>query len=154
GDAPDRFVYVNRWLAEHGFLHARKSWRWRRRIVRRLPARLRERYDTLENVFVDWSRSHAWGGGMETRSAGVCLHVRGRQPEGLVAPSADYEHVRESIRAGLASLHEDGRRVFSLVAPREEVYRGPHVELAPDLLLYAAPTHGLVFNGLRPELRA
>ncbi len=154
GDAPERFVYVNRWLAEHGFLHARKSWRWRRRIVRRLPARLRERYDTLENVFVDWSRSHAWCEVMETRSAGVWLNVRGRQPEGRVAPGDDYERMRENIRAGLASLREDGRPVFSLVAPREEVYRGPHVEMAPDLVLHAAPSHGFVFNGLRPELRA
>src|SRR5439155_706875 len=97
GDAPERFVYVNRWLAEQGFLHARRSWRWRRRIVRRLPARLRARYDTLENVFVDWSRSQAWCEVMETRSAGVWLNVRGRQPEGRVAPGAEYEGVREAI---------------------------------------------------------
>ena len=154
GDAPERFVYVNRWLAEHGFLHARRSWRWRRRIVRRLPARLRARYDTLENIFVDWSRSQAWCEVMETRSAGVWLNVRGRQPEGRIAPGAEYEGVREAIRAGLAALREDGRRVFALVARREDVYQGPHGELAPDLVLYAAPSHGLMFNGLRPELRA
>jgi len=41
-----------------------------------------------------------------------------------------------------------------MVARREDVYRGPQTELAPDLLLYAAPTHGLMFSGLRPELRA
>src|SRR5881296_1255274 len=141
-------------LAQQGFLHARRSWRWRRRLVRHLPTRLRARYDTLENIFVDWSRSQAWCEVMETRSAGVWLNVRGRQPEGRIAPGAEYERVRETIRAGLASLCEDGRRVFALVARREDVYQGPHGELAPDLVLYAAPSHGLMFNGLRPELRA
>src|SRR5439155_841145 len=90
----------------------------------------------------------------EPGSAGVWLNVRGRQPEGRVAPGAEYERVREAIRAGLAALREDGRRVFALVARREDVYQGPHGELAPDLVLYAAPSHGLMFNGLRPELRA
>jgi len=154
GPAPKRFVYANRWLADHGFLYARPSWRWRRRLVRRLPPTLRKRYDTVENVFVDWGRSHAWCEVMETRSGGVWLNVRGRQPEGLVEPGPDYERVREEICRGLAGLREDGRPVFALVAPREEVYRGPSIELAPDLVLYAAPSHGLMFNGLRPELRA
>jgi predicted AlkP superfamily phosphohydrolase/phosphomutase len=154
GPAPERFVYVNRWLADRGLLHALASWRWRRRLVRRLPRKLRARYDTVEHVFVDWSRSRAWCEVMETRSAGVWLNVRGRQPEGLVRPGAEYEAVREEIRRGLVELQENGRPVFSLVARREEVYRGPATELAPDLLLYAAPTHGLMFSGLRPELRA
>jgi predicted AlkP superfamily phosphohydrolase/phosphomutase len=154
GPAPERFVYVNRWLADRGLLHARASWRWRRRLVRNLPAKLRARYDTVENVFVDWSRSHAWCEVMETRSAGIWLNVRGRQPEGRVAPGAEYEAVREEIRRGLAGLQENGRPVFALVARREDVYRGPMTELAPDLLLYTAPSHGLMFSGLRPELRA
>ena len=154
GPAPERFVYVNRWLADHGWLHRRRSWRWRRRLVRRLPARLRSRYDTVENVFVDWRRTRAWCEVMETRSGGVWLNVRGRQPEGCVEPGADYETVREEIRRGLAALEENGRPVFARVARREDVYQGPMVELAPDLCLYAAPGHGLMFNGLRPELRA
>jgi hypothetical protein len=41
-----------------------------------------------------------------------------------------------------------------MVARREDVYRGPMTESAPDLLLYCNRTHGLRFNGLRPELRA
>jgi predicted AlkP superfamily phosphohydrolase/phosphomutase len=154
GPAPERFVYVNRWLADHGWLHLRPTWRWRRRLVRRLPARLRARYDTVEHVFLDWRRSRAWCEVMETRSGGVWLNVRGRQPEGLVQPGAEYERVREEIRHGLAELREGGRPVFELVARREDVYRGPHIELAPDLCLYAAPGHGLMFNGIRPELRA
>src|SRR4029077_17599362 len=50
-DSPDRFVYVNRWLADHGFLHLHRTWRLRRGLVRNLPAKLRLRLDTTENVF-------------------------------------------------------------------------------------------------------
>jgi len=71
-----------------------------------------------------------------------------------VQPGAEYEAVREDIRRGLTELTDGGRPVFKVVARREDVYRGPVTELAPDLLLYANPSHGLRFNGIRPELRA
>ena len=154
GDAPDRFVYVNRWLADRGWLHVHRSWRLRLSMVRRLPDRLRKRLDTVENIFVDWSRTMAWCDAMETRSAGLWLNVKGRQTEGCVEPGAEYERLRDEIRAALADLRDDGRPVFDVVARREDVYQGPVTEQAPDLLLYCKPTHGLRFNGLRPELRA
>jgi predicted AlkP superfamily phosphohydrolase/phosphomutase len=154
GPAPERFVFVNRWLADHGFLHVRRSWRLRRRLVKKLPAKLRVRFDTIERIFLNWSRTRAWCDAMETRSAGIWLNVRGRQPQGVVEPGAEYERVREEIRQGLSGLQDGGRPVFSLVARREDVYHGPAIELAPDLLLYANPSHGVRFNGLRPELRA
>jgi predicted AlkP superfamily phosphohydrolase/phosphomutase len=153
-DSPDRFVYVNRWLADRGLLHVHKTWRMRRRVVRYLPANLRKRLDTVEGVFVNWGRTHAWCEAMETRSAGVWLNVQGRQAEGLVTPGKDYERLRDEIIQGLRELHDGDRLVFKQVARREEVYNGPVTELAPDILLYANPSHGLRFNGLRPELRA
>lgn len=153
-DAPDRFVYVNRWLADRGWLHVHRTWRARRRLVKHLPPALRTRFDTVERIFVNWSRSQAWCDAMETRSAALWINLEGRQPQGRVRPGAEYERLREEIRRGLSELRDDGRPVFKLVALREEVYQGPMTETAPDLLLYANPTHGLRFNGLRPELRA
>lgn len=153
GPAPTRLVRVNRWLADAGHLHVRRGWRLRRRVVRRLPARLRARWDTVDAV-VDWGRTRAWCEVIEARSAGVWLNVAGRQPEGSVAPGSEYEVLREEIADGLARLTEDGRPVFELVARREDVYRGPYTALAPDLVLATAPRHGLRFDGLRPELKA
>jgi predicted AlkP superfamily phosphohydrolase/phosphomutase len=147
-------VYVNRWLADEGWLRVHSTWQFRRKLVRRLPEKLRKRYDTVENIYVDWSRTRAWCDAMETRSAGVWINLQGRQAQGSVQPGAEYERVREEIRRGLAELTDGGRPVFGRVACREDVYNGPVTEAAPDLLLYANPTHGLRFNGLRPELRA
>jgi len=154
GPAPDRFVYVNRWLADQGWLYVHPTWRLRRRLVKQLPAKLRARYDTVENIFVNWNRSYAWCDAMETRSAAVWLNVKGRQPQGRVTPGVEYERLRDQIRDGLAGLRDGDRPVFSLVARREDVYHGPMTDTAPDLLLYTNPSHGLRFNGLRPELRA
>jgi len=154
GLPPTRLVHVNRWLASHGFLHLHRTTRLRRKLVRRLPDRLRRRYDTIENVYVSWRRSAAWCDPIETRSGGVWLNVRGRQPQGRIAPGSEYERVREEIRDGLADLRDGAQPVFGLVARREDVYRGPMTQLAPDLLLYTHPSHAVRFNGLRVELRA
>jgi predicted AlkP superfamily phosphohydrolase/phosphomutase len=154
GPSPARLVHVNRWLAEHGFLHRHRSWRLRRRLARRLPSALSARWDTLERVFLSWPRTRAWCEPYETRAAGIWVNVAGRQPEGRVAPGAEYEAVRDALCAGLRALEDGGRPVFELVARREDVYEGPYAAEAPDVLVYTRPTHGLRFNGLRHELRA
>jgi len=153
GPAPTRLVRVNHWLAAAGHLRTRRAWRFRRRVIRRLPARLRSRWDTVEQV-VDWAGTRAWCEVIEVRSAGVWLNVRGRQPLGCVAPGAEYEALRGTLLAELAALREDGEPVFELVAPREDVYRGPWTERAPDIVLQTAPRYGLRFNSVRAELRA
>jgi predicted AlkP superfamily phosphohydrolase/phosphomutase len=154
GLCPERFVYVNRWLADRGYIHLHPSWRLRRRIVKKLPEKLRKRYDTLERVFINWGRSVAWCDAMETRSAAVWLNVAGRQPQGCVKPGAEYDRLRDEIIRGLSDLEDDGRPVFKVVARREDVYHGPMTDAAPDILVYANPSHGFRFNGIRPELRA
>jgi predicted AlkP superfamily phosphohydrolase/phosphomutase len=153
GPAPERLVSMNRYLADHGWLCGRRNWRWRRRVVRTLPERLRRRYETVEHVYVDWRRSQAWCEILETRCAGIWLNVRGRQHEGRVAPGAEYEGVRDELARELALLEEDDQRVFERVARREEVYRGPYVEAAPDLLLYTTPRFGFRLDALRVEMR-
>src|SRR6185503_6367596 len=114
----------------------------------------RKRYDTLEGIFVNWGRSVAWCDVMETRSAAVWLNVAGRQPQGCVKPGAEYDRLRDEIIRGLSDLEDGGRPVFKTVARREDVYHGPMTEAAPDILVYANPSHGFRFNGIRPELRA
>jgi predicted AlkP superfamily phosphohydrolase/phosphomutase len=153
GPAPTRVVRVNHWLARGGHLRTRRGWRWRRRVLRRLPSRFRRRWDTVEQV-VDWSTTRAWCEVIEVRSAGVWLNVRGRQPLGCVAPGAEYDALREALVRDLAALREDGGPVFELVAPREDVYHGPWTERAPDVVLQTAPRYGLRFNSLRAEVRA
>ncbi len=127
----------------------------RRRVVRKLfPEPWRTRYDTTDFILVDRARSHAWAETIFTGTAGVWINVAGRYPNGAVSPGAEYDRVRDEIRGGLAKLRdEQGRPVFANVWQREELYRGPFVGEAPDIVVQCAPRYGVLFESLRRELR-
>jgi predicted AlkP superfamily phosphohydrolase/phosphomutase len=71
------------------------------------------------------------------------VNLRGRQPKGIVAPGAEYERVRDELIARLDALTDPatGRRLVSGVWRREEVYAGPHLEDAPDLVVETVADH-------------
>jgi predicted AlkP superfamily phosphohydrolase/phosphomutase len=95
--------------------------------------------------YVDWTRTVAYSHGM---FGNVYINLRGREPEGCVDP-ADYESVRSRVAELLATRlvdPADGGRVVDHIYRREELYSGPHLEEAPDLLVvmrgYAYMTRG------------
>ncbi|HKA29564.1 MAG TPA: alkaline phosphatase family protein, partial [Candidatus Binatia bacterium] len=155
GAKPERSVRVNRWLANQGLLRRHAFWTTRRRVVRKVfPAAWRARYDTLDHILVNRPKSRAWSETLFTGTAGIWVHVRGRYPLGCVEPGADYERVRDRILQGLGALTDEvGRRVFRSVQRREELYRGPYVDEAPDLVAVCDRRFGFIFESLRRELR-
>ncbi len=92
----------------------------------------------LEKCEVDWSRTVAWGsGGYYAR---LFLNVKGREPEGVIAPS-DYESVRDELAAKIAAIADpEGNNIGSVAYKPEEIYREVN-NIAPDLIVY--------FGGLR-----
>jgi predicted AlkP superfamily phosphohydrolase/phosphomutase len=85
---------------------------------------------------VDWAATAAFPVGSSLYAVGVCVNARPARPEGPVA-EADVDATRAAVAAHLAGLRDPrtGRAVFDWVRSREEVYRGPAVGLAPDLVL-------------------
>jgi len=85
---------------------------------------------------VSFSESTAY---MRSRiECGVRLNVAGREPEGVVAPE-EYDAVRASLIEALRGLRTpDGGPVFDAVLPREDVFDGPYVEDAADVMLVPA----------------
>ncbi|MDL5360629.1 alkaline phosphatase family protein [Halalkalicoccus sp. NIPERK01] len=81
---------------------------------------------------VDFAGSAAY---MRSRTElGVRINLAGREPEGVVAPE-EYESVREDLVEKLSAVRTpDGDPVFETVAPREEVFSGPYVEHAVDVV--------------------
>ena len=82
---------------------------------------------------IDWSRTAAWGdGGYYGR---LFLNVKGREPQGVIAPER-YEEVRDELIAKLeAAPGPDGRPLGTRVFKPQEVY--PDVRgVAPDLIVY------------------
>lgn len=154
--APTRLVRVNRWLVDAGLLARRPLWSLRRRVIRRwLPRHLRARYDTDDHIILDRARTRAWAEPMDCPGeCGIWIHARGRYPLGCVAPG-DYDPVRQRIVDGLSALHDrDGRAVFRGVWRREDLYRGNHVDEAPDVIASCAEGFGVSMQALRADLKA
>jgi predicted AlkP superfamily phosphohydrolase/phosphomutase len=67
----------------------------------------------------------------------IWINVEGREPHGTVAPGAEYEKVREELIDKISQFRdpESGRPVVGRALRREEVYWGPYVTRAPDIVL-------------------
>ncbi len=94
---------------------------------------------------VDFSESSAY---MRTRTEmGIRINLTGREPDGTV-PEAEYESVRSELIEALSWVRTpDGTPVFERVCRREEIFEGPYLEAAPDIV--TVPTafdHFLVAN--------
>jgi predicted AlkP superfamily phosphohydrolase/phosphomutase len=114
----DGGIRVNEWLRREGLL---------------ATAREPEGTERLADVGVDWGNTTAWGdGGYYAR---IFLNVRGREPEGTVAPE-DYERVRDDLARRLGEIpDENGNPIDTRVYKPEELY--DRVEgIAPDLIVH------------------
>ncbi|AWB26803.1 alkaline phosphatase family protein [Halococcoides cellulosivorans] len=68
------------------------------------------------------------------------LNLDGREPRGSV-PDEEYDDVRDDLKDALADLEgPDGTPVADEIYTKEEVYRGDHSDIAPDLVV--VPNHG------------
>jgi predicted AlkP superfamily phosphohydrolase/phosphomutase len=154
--------YVNRWLMEKGYLtmkatspliaqlmgiggdhidEPRKPRGFEKLLVavgRRVlgilaPRLLSSPMDRLYTSMIDWSRTRAFSsmsGGEEI----IIVNLRGREPQGIVEPGEEYENLRSEIIAELEKLRDPrGQRIVEKAYRREELYKGPYVELAPDI---------------------
>lgn len=118
-----RAVSVNRWLVERGW-QARTS-----------------AGDGLRGV--DWSRTRAYALGLGQ----VYLNLRGREPQGIVAPGAEADALLTTIADGLGSLVDpaDGGPVVASVDRGRAVFAGPFEDRAPDLLVSFVPGARMAF---------
>jgi len=107
-------------------------------LIHRIPKRLRTALPVVSFETVDWARTKAFFSSEGAQS--ITVNLEGRQPEGSVGPGAEHTAaVREVIKA-LQTL-VDPRTGFSPIAAihrREDLYDGPFVENAPDLVIVPA----------------
>jgi predicted AlkP superfamily phosphohydrolase/phosphomutase len=114
----DGGICVNEWLCREGYL-----------VLREEPGGPTRFTPDL----VDWGRTTAWGeGGYYCR---LFLNVRGREPQGLVAPE-DYERVRGELKAKLEALGDEQGRPIGTIAHRPEELYSECRGIPPDLLVY------------------
>ncbi len=114
-------IYLNRWLEENGYLIYKKA----------QPETIMDIGAGSKAFAMDPSR--------------IYINVKDKYPLGAVDPN-DYERVREEIKQGLSLLtHKDGNNIAKKVFFKEELYHGPYVEQAPDLVVLSH--HGYDLKG-------
>lgn len=118
-----RGVHLNSWLRANGFLALKPGAE---------PGE--EAGDFLREV--DWGRTRAYALGLGS----LYLNLRGREAQGIVAPD-EAEGVQRAIARGLTGLVDEARGTVAVrgAAVRQDVYTGPCVEDAPDLVVSFAP---------------
>ena len=82
---------------------------------------------------IDWSKTYAFSRGKE---GDIYINLKGRDPKGIVEQN-HYESVRDRIIEKFRKLKYPvtGEPVVNKVFKREELYCGPYLEYAPDLLI-------------------
>ncbi len=105
---------------------------------------------------VDWSRTLAYSTGT-TETGLIYLNVKDREPEGIVSRGSEYQRIREELVRRLEGFADPwtGRSLVRRVYLREEIYHGPYLDDAPDLLVeYRHGEYdqkkGSVFLSVRP----
>jgi predicted AlkP superfamily phosphohydrolase/phosphomutase len=131
-----RSFNINTWLLENGYLVLKEG---RAKELEPDSKDFREVY--LSDGCVDWSRTRAYGAGFQ----GVYLNLRGRErddpstPEdesGCVVPGEPARALALEIKRALEALRdEDGSAPIHSCALATEVYNGPRVAEAPDLIV-------------------
>jgi len=153
GGSSDKVLYLNRLLAEHGLLrfgrHLYRTGAGLKEIaLRRLPPHLRERVFRFGDAWLpSLLESKVRFGAIDMRHTvafsdelnyfpGIYLNLAGREPRGTVHPDHRHEAILR-VRAALLSTRDPwtGKHVFRDAIPREELFEGPHLDRAPDLLL-------------------
>jgi len=65
---------------------------------------------------------------------GVRVNLEGREPDGIV-PESQYDRLCDDLVEMLLEVETpDGKPVFERVARRDDVFSGPYVEEAPDVI--------------------
>lgn len=92
----------------------------------------RNRRGSLDDT-VDWSRTRAYSLGYHGQ---IYINLQGREPGGIVPPAA-YEALCDEIERSLRALvdPEDGKVVISAIYRGDQVFHGPQMEYAPDLVV-------------------
>lgn len=157
GFGPCRYkVFLNTWLAREGFLTFKEGGRETRNrlhavrgvldragldtrkligLAKRFggDAALRVGGDNLSRFAaeIDWTKTQAYCHGTNS----IRLNLRGREPGGSVDP-AQADEVIERLRDRLLRLRDpEGNRIINKVERRGDLYHGPEVEGAADLLI-------------------
>jgi len=112
-----RGVNLNSWLLQNGYLSLKKGQSGRGEWFKD----------------VDWEKTKFYALGL----GGIYINMKGREAQGIVAPGEEARKLKQEVVEKLACLMDDelGHRAINEVFDRDEVFKGPYRESAPDLIV-------------------
>ena len=121
---------LNTWLLEQGYLVLQPG---REREPPRSSPAFERVYITTEAGAVDWTKTRAYGVGFN----GLYLNLAGREDGGIVKSGPEADRLLAEIRAKLEAFVDEktGEHVVLRCDLARDVYHGPRVDDAPDLLV-------------------
>ena len=78
----------------------------------------------------------------------IYINVKGREPQGIVEPGAEYTAVCDEIEDMAYEFRDPrtGRKLIGQVLRREQIYSGPHMSKSPDLILIPKDPSDIFFG--------
>ena len=113
-------VYINRWLYENGYLKFSKE----------NPQTISDIGEGSKAFALDPSR--------------IYINLKGKYPLGCVEKQ-DYYRLREELKQAFLEIKFDGEPILRNVFFKEEIYSGPYLDKAPDLVILS--NHGFDLKG-------
>jgi predicted AlkP superfamily phosphohydrolase/phosphomutase len=164
GGVSNRVLYPNCWLREQGFiafrgglagLRSRVLDQIKLRGVSNVPVRIKRllyriaggRLGRIEAgvryAMIDWRHTRAFFDENPYYPA-IWVNLKGRQPQGTVDPGEQYEAVRTELMKRLLAWQDPrtGESIVKNALRREEVYCGPSLAEAPDIVVHWAEPGG------------
>ena len=161
----DGYLHVNSWLLSKGWLKLKANAASRvkraafaanitpvsiyklafklglgKRLGRTVRARKGFVQRVLDRLFVgfedvDWSQTRAYSLG---NVGPIYVNLKGREPEGIVAPGEEYERVVAGIDRELRAMRHPntGQPLIEKIHRKAEIYWGAHFDEAPDLTFF------------------
>ena len=130
----------------HGFVDRSLGREAKLRLSRRLPGLRVSAEEMMTFGEVDWSTTRVYCTGTTDE---LYINLRGREPRGIVEPGTEYDVLCKSVIRLLREVTDPatGRPATESVVHRDEVYDGPFVDRAPDIIIRWSTTG--VLSGLR-----
>jgi predicted AlkP superfamily phosphohydrolase/phosphomutase len=157
GGVSNWVLYPNWWLHDQGLLRFRsglkrrlsrsldnlKLWavghlspKVKRWLFRRAKGQLARLETHVRYGTVHWAGTEAYFD-ENPYYPSLRINLKGRQPEGIVEPGRPYEELRDRLIRDLEALRhpQTGEPVVDKAYRREEVYSGPRMDVAPDIVV-------------------
>ncbi len=118
----EKEVFINTWLRKQGYLQLKND----------SPR-------SFEDIDVEATKAFALD------PARIYINIKGVMPHGIVSPGLEYEQLVKELTDGLLALRDEetGKPLITRVFRKEELYTGPFINKAPDLVLWSAPGYDL-----------